>query len=114
MADVHVNQNAYLIAARIAGRSADMDRGATRVMMNAKQVAARYIDTSAYVNNFDVVTVPGQFGTGRSVDDRLVVNNDPGAAAQEFGYIRRFKNSRRVQYVPGRHILRTAIWMSST
>lgn len=105
----YVNSNVRVTAAVIAGRSSEMDHAARRVQSAAIGVAASHRLTGAYINNFSIHTVPGESGTGREVDDRLVVNDDPGAAAIEWGYIRRFKNSRRVQYVPGQHILGKAI-----
>ena len=113
MRDVYTSDYTRVIAAQIAGQSPEMDQVARRVMNNAQRVAAQYVDTSAYVNNFSVHTVPGEKGTGRTVDDRIVVNDDPGAAAQEWGYMRRFKNSEH-EHVPGRHIMRKALAMSVT
>ena len=105
----YVSENVRVQAAIIAGRSPEMDAAAGRVQSIAIGIAAQHRLTGAYIHNFSIHTVPGEKGTGRMVDDRLVVNDDPGAAAIEWGYIRRFKNSRRVQYVPGQKIMTQAV-----
>lgn len=105
MARAHVNAQAELVVARIAGQSPAMDHAANRIQLAVRSVASQYVDTGAYIDAFQVVTVPGLAGNGRLVNDRLVANDDPAALPQEYGYLRRFKGSRRVQYIPGRHIM---------
>lgn len=94
-----------------------MGQAAGMVLRRVKTVAAQHVDTGAYINKLRTVKVPGEKGTGRSVMDRLVVADDPAAAAIEFGHIARVDGgvitrvgARRVQwqrgtYVPGLHIM---------
>lgn len=105
----YVKQRAGLIAAIEVGRTNAMDEAAARVQAAAIAEAAAHRLTGAYIRSFSIHNVPGLSGTGVLVRDRLVVNDDPGAAAIEWGYIRRFQNSRRAQYVPGQHIMGKAI-----
>jgi hypothetical protein len=90
----------------IAGKTHAMDEGAHRVLNSVRAAAARHTDTGAYQSHLGIVTVPGRLGTGRLVDDRLVVADDPGAAAIEYGHLIRVKGARRVKWVPGLHIMR--------
>lgn len=101
----YVDGSVRVEAAIIAGHSPEMDRAANRGLAIAKGLAAPHVDTGAYQRNLKVVTVPGRLGTGKRVSDRLIVADDPGAAAIESGYIRRIPGTRRVQFVPGQHIL---------
>ena len=113
MSDVRIIRRAGIIAAQIAGESSAMDGAALAVKMAARSVAMRHRNTGAYINNLVVVSVPGESGTGRTVRDRLVVANDPGAAAIEWGHLIRHKGSRRVTWVPGQRIMTTAKGMVS-
>lgn len=108
MADVYVREDVRVTAAQLAGRSREMDMGAQRVLASVRAVALNYVDTGKYIDAFGIVTVPGERGTGRTVKDRLIYNDDPAALPQEYGYIRRL-SARRVQYVPGRHIMRRGL-----
>lgn len=105
----YVSEQVRVVAARIAGKSEAMDFAATRIMRSAQTLAAPHRDTGNYIRSFEVVTVPGLKGNGRLVDDRLVVNNDPAAAAIEWGHLYRYKNSRRVKFIPGQHIMTRAM-----
>lgn len=105
----YVSESVRVQAAIIAGKSPEMDAAASRVQAIAIGVAARHRLTGAYIQNFSIQKVPGERGTGQLVTDRLVVNDDDGAAAIEWGYIRRFEGSRRVQYVPGQRIMTQAV-----
>lgn len=105
----YVSESVRVTAAIIAGRSSEMDAAAGRVQGTAIGIAAQHRLTGAYIKNFSIQDVPGERGTGQMVRDRLIVNDDPGAAAIEWGYLRQFKNSRRVQYIPGQHIMQRAI-----
>ena len=107
----YVNTRVRVTAAQMAGESRHMDAYARNVMRSVQRVASQYVDTGAYINAFRVVTVKGLLGTGKLVDDRLIINDDPAALPQEWGYMRVFKNSRRVQYIPGRHIMRRGMQM---
>lgn len=113
MSDVNVIRRAGVIAAQIAGESSAMDGAALAVKMAAKTVAMRHRNTGNYINNLFIASVPGESGTGRTVRDRLVVADDPAAAAIEWGHIIRHKNSRRVTWVPGQRIMTTAKGMVS-
>lgn len=103
MAEVY--HSSKLIAARIAGKTSAMDAGAHRILRSVRAFAARHRVTGAYMNAFGIVTVPGLIGNGRLVDDRLVYNDDPGAAAIEWGHAVRNSQGEEVSYVPGQHIM---------
>lgn len=93
----------------IAGKTSEMDRAARRVLDAVRAAASRHTDTGNYQRELKIVTVPGRLGTGRAVDDRLVVADDPGAAAIEYGHLIRVKGARRVKWVPGLHIMRNGM-----
>ncbi|GAA2577326.1 DUF5403 family protein [Microbacterium binotii] len=103
---VSVYPNAEITVAIIAGNTHQMDEGANRVLLAVKAAAAKNRDTGGFIRNLSVVKAPGERGRGRRVTDRLIVADDPGSAAIEFGYIRRVAGGRRVQYVPGQHPMR--------
>lgn len=103
MGSAYVNPRVRVEAARIAGRSVDMDVAAARVLRSVKAVAAANRLTGEYMRNLSVQTVPGLTGNGRLVDDRLVVADDPAAWSIEYGHLVRYKNSRRVRWVPGQY-----------
>lgn len=105
MARVIIYSHTRVTVAIIAGKSAAMDAAAHTGLQIARGLAARHVDTGAYIRSLKVVTVPGRMGSGRRVDDRLIVATDPGAAAIEFGSLHHFPNSRRVRWTPGQHIL---------
>lgn len=99
----YVNERVRVDAARIAGKSPEMDVVAGRTHRAVRAVAAANRLTGNYINNLSVHTVPGLVGNGRLVDDRLVVADDEGAASIEFGHMVRFTESRRVKWVPGQY-----------
>lgn len=103
MADVYVKESARLVAAVIAGKSSEMDRGAERVLRSVKAAAESHRATSDYINSLTIQTVPGEAGVGRQVSDRVVSTTDPGALAIEYGHMVRVKGARRVRWVPGQH-----------
>lgn len=109
---VYVIPNAGPIAAQIAGRSVEMDVVAGRTLRAVRTVAAGHRLTGDYMNSLSVQTVksrlPSRVGY---VDDRLVVTTDPAALSIEYGHFVRFKNARRVRWVPGQHIMGRAIGM---
>ncbi len=105
MNKVYIQRDVRVIAAQIAGDSAEMGRAAGAVQRAVRAVASNYVDTGALHDSYKIATVPGERGTGRSVNDRLIYSDEPAALPNEYGYIRRLKG-RRVQYVPGRHIMR--------
>lgn len=110
---VSVSRRAGIISAQIAGESSAMDGAALAVKGAARTVAMRHRKTGNYINQLMIVSVPGERGTGRTVRDRLVVADDPGAAAIEWGHLIRHEGSRRVTWVPGQHIMTTAKGMVS-
>lgn len=98
-----VNKRAPIEAAIIAGKTSDMDAVANRAMRNVKAVAAAHRLTGDFINSISVKAVPGLYGTGQEVTDRLVVSTDPGAVPIEYGHMYHHKGSRRVTWVPGIH-----------
>lgn len=102
---VWLRSDTRVVTARMAGDSPAMDAAARGVLRAVKTIAAQHVDTGHYIGKLGIVTVPGLRGTGRTVKDRLVVADDEGAAAIEFGRIYRFANSRRVRWEPGKHIM---------
>lgn len=111
MANAQVNGSVRVEAAIIAGKSAEMDVVAGRAQRAVRTVAAAHRNTGAFINGIVVATVPGERGTGRRVDDRVVSSTDPGTLSIEYGHIVRHKNARRVTYVPGQHIMSKAMGM---
>jgi len=105
--NVYIYDRTRVTVAQICGDSYMMDITARQVLRNVKTVAAQHAKTGDYIRNLGIVTVPGERGTGRTVKDRLVVADDPGAAAIEWGHyvIRKVPGGRRVQghHVPGMH-----------
>ena len=105
----YVNERVRVDAAIIAGKSTEMDLAAQRTLTAVRAAAARHSKTGHYIENLHIVTVPGELGTGRLVDDRLVVADDEGAAAIEWGHLVHVEGSRRVRWVPGLHIMRKGL-----
>lgn len=103
MGRAFVNTRARVIAAQITGDSDALDHAAVAIKMAVRFAAASNVDTGNYIRELSIVKVPGESGTGRGVMDRLVVANDPGAAAIEWGHLVRVEGSRRVKWVPGQH-----------
>lgn len=104
----YVTPNARVIAAIIVGQSNALDIAAGEVLRSVRGVAASHRLTGNYSSKLSIIKAPGQSGTGRLVQDRLVVADDEAVLPIEFGYIRRLGN-RRVQYVPGLHIMRKGL-----
>ncbi|MDQ1113934.1 hypothetical protein QE418_003382 [Microbacterium testaceum] len=93
----------------MAGDSNAFDAIASKVLRLAQTEALKSVDTGAYLSHLHMKTVPGERGTGRGVNDRLIVADDPGAGPIEWGHIYRHPGSRRVTYVPGKHIMTNAL-----
>lgn len=110
----YVSPLAGPMAAVIAGRSQEMDLVAARGARAVRQVAAANRLTGNYIDKVFTATVPSQkpskVGT---VDDRLIVADDEAAVSIEYGHMVRFKNARRVRWVPGQHIMGRAIGLMS-
>jgi hypothetical protein len=105
----YVNREARLVAAIMVGKSNALDIAARRVQTSVKAVAAQHRDTGNYASKVHILNVPGLYGVGKLVRDRLIVADDEGATPIEFGFIVRFEKSRRVKYVPGLHIMRRGL-----
>jgi hypothetical protein len=93
----------------IAGRSSEMDRGAMRTLRAVRASALGNRLTGSFIDKLRVVSVPGERGYGRNVQDRLVVADDPGSAAIEFGRMYRVEGARRVRWEPGQHHMRNGM-----
>lgn len=106
---VHLHDRNRITVAQMAGDSAAFGSQAGRVLGAARRVAAENAATGAYLSRLSMKSVPGEFGSGVTVKDRLIVADDPGAAAIEWGHLIRYKNSRRVRWVPGQHIMTRAL-----
>lgn len=108
---VRIDNDAYLKAAVIAGNSAAMDRAADTLLRNIKAEAAKHNLTTAFMRSWSVRTAPGESGNGRQVNDRVVVTDDPGALAINYGHFnRQAKGSNKIpDFVPGKHIVEKAI-----
>lgn len=107
----YVSKDIRVTAAVIAGRSAEMDVAAGRVKRAVKAVAAQHRLTGAFINGLVVATVPGEQGTGRQVADRVVSSTDPATLSIEYGHMVRYKNARRVRWVPGQHVMQRGMSM---
>lgn len=109
---VYVSPLAGPAAAVIAGRSPQMDHAAERGLRAVRAVAESHRLTGNYISNLSVVTAPSvrpsKVGT---VSDRLIVADDPGAAAIEYGHMIRYTNARRVRFIPGQHIMGRGLLM---
>lgn len=108
-----VNKDAGTHAAIIAGHSRQMDDAANRGLRTVRSVAGAHRHTGAYIDKLSVITAPGISGNGRRVSDRLIVSDDPGSPAIEYGHMVRHKHARRVSWVPGQHIMGRALKMMS-
>ena len=108
----YVSPLAGPMAAVIAGPSKQMDHAAQRGLTAVRNVAAAHRLTGNYLSKLSVVTAPSEkpskVGT---VQDRLIVADDEAAVSIEYGHMIRYKNARRVRYVPGQHIMGRAIRM---
>ena len=103
MAGAYVNPRVRVEAARIAGKSPERDVAAGKTLRAVQTVAAANRLTGEYMSKLHVVTAPGLIGNGRLVDDRLIVSDDPASPSIEYGHLVRFKNARRVRWVPGQY-----------
>lgn len=106
---VFLYQRNRITVAQMAGASGEFGSQAGRVLRAAKRTASESVATGAYMRALSMRTVPGESGSGVTVKDRLIVADDPGAAAIEWGHLVRYKNSRRVRWVPGKHIMTRAL-----
>lgn len=104
----YVNSDARVVAAIIVGQSNALDVAAADVLKSVRGVAASHRLTGNYVSKLSIIKAPGRAGTGRLVQDRLIVADDEAVLPIEFGYIRRI-GKRRVQFVPGLHIMRKGL-----
>lgn len=109
-----IEKNAYLKAAIIAGGSHEMDAVAHRLKGNLITEAARHNLTGAFMRSFFVKTVPGETGTGRQVNDRIVGSTDPAALSINYGHIAGSRENQTDQStrVPGKHVFEKAIYRS--
>ncbi|RBO73534.1 DUF5403 family protein [Microbacterium sp. H6] len=106
----YVDPRAGSMAAQIAGQSSQMDMVASRGVRAVQNVAAGHRLTGAYISKVFAATVPSVVPSKVGpVDDRLIVADDEAAVSIEYGHIVRFKNARRVRFVPGQHIMAKAL-----
>lgn len=106
----YVDPRAGSMAAQIAGRSTEMDMVANRGVRAVQAVAAGHRLTGEYISKVFATTVPSVVPSKVGpIDDRLIVADDKASVSIEFGHIVRFKNARRVRYVPGQHIMAKAL-----
>lgn len=102
----YVIPNAGPIAAQIAGGRSEMDATANRVLASVRAVASQHVNTGAYISKLSVIKAPSRLPSRVGyVDDRLIVSDDPASMSIEYGHMTRFKNARRVRWVPGLHIM---------
>jgi hypothetical protein len=111
---VYLKDSNRVTVAVMCGRHPVMDEHAGMVLAAVKGVAAQHVETGDYMRKLGIKNVPGELGTGRLVRDRLVVADDPAAAAIEFGHLIRYKNSRRVRWEPGQHVMARGLSMVKT
>ncbi|MEW1990712.1 DUF5403 family protein [Microbacterium sp. NPDC078849] len=106
----YVDPRAGSMAAQIAGQSREMDVVAQRGLRAVRSVAASHRLTGDYLSKTFVATVPSvQPSKVGPIDDRLIVADDKAAVSIEYGHLVRFKNARRVKFVPGQHIMSKAL-----
>ena len=91
--------------ARLPGIQPELDVAAMKVMLRAKAEAAASIRTGHYESSFEIKRVPGK----RGVTDRLVVNNDEGSVAIEYGHVTPASRRSPGRFVPGKFILTRAV-----
>lgn len=112
MVDVFINKNAGPAAAVIAGRMSEMDRAAGALLRAVRTRAMAHVNTGAYIKNLRIEKVPSRLPSRVGyVEDRLVVAEDPAILSIEYGHMTRYKNARRVSWVPGQHIMTGALGM---
>lgn len=101
---VFIKKNAGPAAAQIAGGSHAMDAAAGRVLRSVRRIAESHAATHAFVKSLEIHEVPSQQPSLVGfVTDRIVTTTDPGALSIEYGRMYRYKNARRVRYVPGQY-----------
>lgn len=106
----YVDPRAGSMAAQIAGQSREMDVVAQRGLRAVRSVAASHRLTGDYLSKTFVATVPSvQPSKVGPIDDRLIVADDKAAVSIEYGHLVRFKNARRVKFVPGQRIMSKAL-----
>lgn len=93
-----VYKNAHVVAARMVGESAPMDRLAQKILAGAKGLAASHVITGDYIGSLKIAKV------GRRVKDRRIYSDDPDALAIEFGHAQRQADGT-VRWIPGQFIL---------
>jgi hypothetical protein len=89
-------------AARIAGRSAEMDIVAEAIAREIRDLAIGHSITGAFFESIDTAEIRGK----RGVTDRIVYSADPAAVSIEFGHLTRLGRGVEGprQYVEGLHI----------
>lgn len=107
MTKVWIHPRTRVWTAQMTGESDALDDAANTVLRSVKRVAAESRDTGDYISHLGIKTVPGEFGTGRTVKDRLVVADDPGAAAIEWGHLVPLGEGMEgpQRFVPGKNIM---------
>jgi hypothetical protein len=97
---------AAIYAAQIAGESQEMDDVANELATLAKGFAAEHIQDGDFERSIHVERVRGK----RGVTDRLVVADDPLAAAKELGHvIRNEPGGPDLGRVKGQHSMGKAV-----
>lgn len=81
MSDLHINANANALAAYVAGLSPEMDVAAEKVRGAIRAKIAPDTDTGDFSRSIKIDRVKY-----KSVTDRMVYSDDPGAFAIEFGF----------------------------
>lgn len=89
-----VFRSAAIDAARIVGESRELTTAAEEVAVEVRSRAAATADTGRFASSIDVATDAGP----RGVLDRVVVSDDPGAIAIEYGW-----TTPAGRRVPGQH-----------
>ncbi|MFJ4173408.1 DUF5403 family protein [Microbacterium sp. NPDC089696] len=110
----YVDPRAGSMAAQIAGESAEMDRVAVRGVRAVRSVAAAHRLTGNYIDKVFATEAPSVLPSKVGpIKDRLIVADDEAAVSIEHGHMVRFKNARRVRFVPGQHIMGKALQVMS-
>lgn len=101
------DRNRVTVAIMCGNESDALDGGARQVLGAVRAEASKHVLTGAYMNKFSIVRARGREGTGREVWDRLVVNDDDGAAAIEWGHLTvpGEEGGGDRTFVPGKHIM---------
>lgn len=80
-----VYKNAAFEAAKIGQHAPQMDAAMNQVRASVIRNALESRLTGAFTESIGAGPVPGERGRGRSIQDRLVWADDPGALAIEYG-----------------------------